>query len=72
MEEFINFVESPETATIRLNTEVINNLGTALLSVEDENIKLEILKLIKKHSAFVLSTSDKIVHRQRLNIKAVG
>ena len=65
-------MEPPESTTVRLNAETISHLGTILSKTDDEKIKLEILKLIKKHSSFVLTTSDKIVNRQRLNIKAVG
>ena len=57
MEEMVHFVESPETSTLRLNT--------------DADIKLEILEMIKQHSAFVLATSDKIISRSRVRMKPV-
>jgi|TARA_R110002012_G_scaffold274989_1_gene461429 hypothetical protein len=71
MEETIHFLESPETSTLRLNTDAISYLGGAFAEADDADIKLELLAMIKQHSAFVLSTSDKIISRSRVRMKAV-
>jgi|TARA_R110002020_G_scaffold326064_1_gene541800 hypothetical protein len=71
MEETIHFVESPETSTLRLNTDAMSYLGGAFVEADDADIKLEILEMIKKHSDFVLATSDKIVSRSRVRMRPV-
>ena len=71
MEETIHFLESPETSTLRLNTDAMSYLGAAFVEADDADIKLEILEMIKKHSDFVLATSDKIVSRSRVRMRPV-
>lgn len=70
-EEFFQFMESPETATIRINTDAMNHLGALLKNVEDMVLRLAVLEMLSKHSKFVLETSEKIVMNKRLDIKAV-
>tara|TARA_R110002020_G_scaffold103266_7_gene241877 strand:- start:9221 stop:9442 length:222 start_codon:yes stop_codon:yes gene_type:complete len=70
-EEFFQFIESPETATIRINTDAMNHLGALLKSVEDMVLRLAVLEMLSKHSKFVLETSEKIIMNKRLDIKAV-
>jgi hypothetical protein len=70
-EEFFQFIESPETATIRINTDAMNHLGALLKNVEDMVLRLAVLEMLSKHSKFVLETSEKIVMNKRLDIKAV-
>ena len=71
MEEMVHFVESPETSTLRLNTDAMSYLGGAFVEADDSDIKLEIVVIIKTHSAFVLATSDKIISRSRVRMKPV-
>ena len=71
MEDMVHFIENPETSTLRLNTDAISHLGNAFLEADDADLKLQLLELIKRHSDFVLDTSDKIISRQRLHMKAV-
>ena len=71
MEDLIHFIESPETSTLRLNTDAISYLGGAFTEAEDPDIKLQLLEMIRSHSDFVLKTSDKILTSQRLHVKAV-
>ena len=70
-EEFFQFIESPETATIRLNTDAMSHLGVLLTSVEDMVLRLAVLDMLSKHSKFVLETSEKIILSKRLGVKAV-
>jgi len=71
MEEVMQFIEHPDTSTVRLNTDAIQYLGNAFTEVDDADIKLKILDLIEKHSAFVLKTSDKILVRQKLHMQQI-
>jgi len=70
-EEFFQFIESPETTAIRVNTDAMNHLGVLLSSLEDMVLRLAVLDMLSKHSKFVLETSEKIVMNKRLDIKAV-
>ena len=67
----LHLIESPETSTLRLNADAISYLGNAFTEAEDVDIKLQLLAMMKKHSDFVLNTSDTIISRQRLHMKAV-
>ena len=71
MEDMLHLIESPETSTLRLNADAISYLGNAFTEAEDVDIKLKLLAMIEKHSDFVLNTSDTIISRQRLHMKAV-
>ena len=70
-EELFQFIESPETATIRINTDAINHLGIIFNGIEDHDMKQELFKMLCSHSKFVLETSEKMVQNRRLGIKAV-
>ena len=79
--ESIEFIESPESAVLRINAETISYLGTILhddelknkiLQYEDKETKATVIKLLSKHSDFILDTSDKIVTRQKLNVSLVS
>jgi len=70
-EEFFQLVESPETATIRCNTDAMGYLGALLSNVEDMVLRLAVLDMLSKHSKFVLETSEKIILSKRLGVKAV-
>ena len=73
--ENIEFIESPESAVLRINAETVSYLGNVLseiLQYEDLETKKTVIDLLNKHSDFILNTSDKIVARQKLNIKAVS
>ena len=71
MEDMLHLIESPETSTLRLNADAISYLGNAFTEAEEVDIKLQLLAMMKKHSDFVLNTSDTIISRQRLHMKAV-
>ena len=71
MEDMLHLIETPETSTRRLNADAISYLGNAFTEAEDIDIKLRLLARIEKHSDFVLNTSDTIISRQRLHMKAV-
>jgi hypothetical protein len=71
MEDMLHLIETPETSTLRLNADAISYLGNAFTEAEDVDIKLQLLAMMKKHSDFVLNTSDTIISRQRLHMKAV-
>tara|TARA_R110002020_G_scaffold133987_2_gene298979 strand:+ start:286 stop:525 length:240 start_codon:yes stop_codon:yes gene_type:complete len=70
-EEFFQFIESPETATIRLNTDAMSHLGTLFNSVNDTVMQQAVFDMLCKHSKFVLETSEKVILNKRLGIKAV-
>tara|TARA_R110000824_G_scaffold50978_3_gene142549 strand:+ start:7716 stop:7940 length:225 start_codon:yes stop_codon:yes gene_type:complete len=73
--ESIEFIESPESAVLRINAETISYLGNMLaeiLQYEDKETKATVIKLLSKHSDFILDTSDKIVTRQKLNVSLVS
>ena len=80
MEEFINFMESPETSTIRINTDAMGYLGTVFSEIyggakhtrKDEIFKKLLMDQLCKHSKFVLETSEKMIQNKRLGIKAVS
>ena len=73
--ENIEFIESPESAVLRINAETVSYLGNVLseiLQYEDLETKKTVIELLRKHSDFILETSDKIVTRQKLNIQAIS
>ena len=73
--ENIEFIESPESAVLRINAETVSYLGNVLseiLQYDDLETKKTVIDLLNKHSDFILDRSDKIVARQKLNIKAVS
>ena len=75
MDDTIQFIETPESTVLRINSDAMSHLGTTLsesLQYEDENIKKTLLSLLQKHSEAILETSNKIVMKQRLNIQAVS
>jgi hypothetical protein len=75
MEETIQYIELPEATVLRINSEVISHLGTALseaFQYEEAVYKNTLLNMIQNHSNIILETSDKIVMKQKLNIKAVS
>jgi hypothetical protein len=75
MDDTIQFIETPESTVLRINSDAMAHLGTTLsesLQYEDESIKKTILSLIQKHSEAILETSNKIVMKQKLNIQAVS
>ena len=75
MDDTIQFIETPESTVLRINSDAMAHLGTTLsesLQYEDENIKKTLLSLLQKHSETILETSNKIVMKQRLNIQAVS
>ncbi len=75
MDDTIQFIETPESTVLRINSDAMAHLGTTLsesLQYEDESIKKTILSLMQKHSEAILETSNKIVMKQKLNIQAVS
>tara|TARA_R100000963_G_C4584689_1_gene64245 strand:- start:320 stop:541 length:222 start_codon:yes stop_codon:yes gene_type:complete len=70
-EDFFQFVEPPETAIIRINTDAMNYLGLLFNGVEEGDMKQELFQMIFSHSKFVLETSEKMIQNKRLGIKAV-
>ena len=75
MDDTIQFIETPESTVLRINSDAMAHLGTTLsesLQYEDESMKKTILSLIQQHSAVILETSNKIVMKQKLNIQAVS
>ena len=75
MDDTIQFIETPESTVLRINSDAMGHLGTTLsesLQYEDENIKKTLLSLLQKHSESILETSNKIVMKQKLNIQAVS
>jgi|TARA_R100000808_G_scaffold12081_1_gene30469 hypothetical protein len=75
MDETIQFIETPESTVLRINSDAMSHLGTTLsesLQYEDESMKKTILSLMQQHSAVILETSNKIVMKQKLNIHAVS
>tara|TARA_R110002012_G_scaffold86272_1_gene214420 strand:- start:2772 stop:3005 length:234 start_codon:yes stop_codon:yes gene_type:complete len=75
MEETIQYFELPESTVLRINSEAICHLGGVLseaFQYEDTIYKNTLLDMIQKHSDIILETSDKIVMKQKLNIKAVS
>lgn len=71
MEDSVVLFESPEAGTIRLNTEAISHLSAAFAEADDADLKLAIFSLIQKHSDYVLSTSDKILCKQKLHLTQI-
>ena len=71
MEDFFNFVETPETATIRINADAISHLGTVFSQVDDKIMKQILFEMLCKHSKFVLDTSEKMIQNRRLGINVV-
>jgi hypothetical protein len=70
-DEFFQFIESPETATIRLNTDAMSHLGILFSSLDDTAMQQAVFDMLCKHSKFVLETSEKVVLNKRLGIKAI-
>jgi len=69
--EFIPVFDDPETSALRLNSETISYLGGSLIEAQDPDIQLEILEMIKQHSAFILETSAKVVNKKSGKLRAV-
>ena len=75
MEETFQYFELPESTVLRINSEVICHLGGVLseaLQYDEADYKKTLLNMIQKHSDIILETSDKIIMKQKLNIKAVS
>ena len=81
MDEIFNFqTESPEAATIRVNTDALQHLGTMFSEIygcaesnrKDDALKKLLIEQICKHSNFVLSSSEQMLLNRRLGIKAVS
>ena len=71
MEEIVNFVESPETSTIRLNTDAMSYLSNAYAASKDKDHGIHLLHLITKHSDFVLKTSENVLLKQKMHLSVV-
>ena len=71
MEEFVHYIETPETSTMRINADVMNHIGTIFVQAEDAKMKELLFEMICKHSEFILDTSGKVIQNRRLGIKAV-
>tara|TARA_R100000231_G_scaffold136893_1_gene112646 strand:- start:3629 stop:3865 length:237 start_codon:yes stop_codon:yes gene_type:complete len=69
--ELVPVIENPETSIVRLNAETISYLGGSLIEAQDPDVQLEVLEMIKQHSAFVLETSAKIVNKKSGKLRAV-
>ena len=69
--ELVPVLENPETSIVRLNAETISYLGGSLIEAQDPDVQLEVLEMIKQHSAFVLETSAKIVNKKSGSLRAV-
>jgi|TARA_R100001163_G_C4908756_1_gene94006 hypothetical protein len=69
--ELVPVIENPETSIIRLNAETISYLGGSLIEAQDPDVQLEVLEMIKQHSAFVIETSTKIVNRKSGSLRAI-
>ena len=69
--DLIPVIENPETSIVRLNAETISYLGGSLIEAQDPDIQLEVLEMIKQHSAFVLETSVKIANKKSGSLRAV-
>jgi hypothetical protein len=69
--DLVPVIENPETSVVRLNSETISYLGGSLVEAQDTDVQLEILQMIKQHSAFVLETSEKIVNKKSTKLRAV-
>ena len=71
MEEFVHYIETPETSTMRINADVMSHIGTMFITIEDTKMKEMLFEMICKHSEFILDTSGKVIQNSRLGIKAV-
>ena len=71
MEDFLHYIETPETSTMKINADVMGHIAIMLTEIEDAEMKRGLFKIICKHSEFILNTSGKIVQNRRLGIKAV-
>ncbi len=71
MEDVFQIIETPETSTMRINTDAINHIGAMFIKADDKEMRHELFKMIQKHSKFVLETSEKVILNRRLGIKAV-
>ena len=69
--ELVPVIENPEISTLRLNAETISYLGGSLIEAQDLDIQMEVLKMIKNHSSFVLEASNKIVNKKSASLRAV-
>ena len=62
--ENIEFIESPESAVLRINAETVSYLGNVLseiLQYDDLETKKTVIDLLNKHSDFILDTSDRLL-----------
>tara|TARA_R100001460_G_scaffold46096_6_gene83512 strand:+ start:392 stop:613 length:222 start_codon:yes stop_codon:yes gene_type:complete len=69
--ELVPVIENPEISTLRLNAETISYLGGSLIEAQDLDIQMEVLRMIKNHSTFVLEASNKIVNKKSATLRAV-
>ena len=69
--ELVPVIENPEISTLRLNAETISYLGGSLIEAQDLDIQMEVLRMIKNHSSFVLEASNKIVNKKSATLRAV-
>ena len=69
--ELVPVIENPEISTLRLNAETISYLGGSLIEAQDLDIQMEVLRMIKSHSDFVLEASNKIVNKKSATLRAV-
>jgi hypothetical protein len=71
MEDVFQIIETPETSTMRINTDAMNHIGAMFIKADDKEMRQELFKMIQEHSKFVLETSEKVILNRRLGIKAV-
>ena len=71
MEEFVHYIETPETSTMRINADVMSHIGTMFVKVEDTGMKEMLFQMMSNILAFILDTSGKVIQNRRLGIKAV-
>ena len=71
MEDMFQIIETPETSTMRINADAMNNIGAMFIKTDDIELRKELFKMIQEHSKFVLETSQKIVMNRKLNIKQI-
>ena len=69
--ELVPVIENPEISTLRLNAETISYLGGSLIEAQDLDIQMEVFRMIKNHSNFVLEASNKIVNKKSATLRAV-
>ena len=71
MEDVFQIIETPETSTMRINADAMNDIGSMFIKTDDIELRKELFKMIQEHSKFVLETSQKIVMNRKLNIKQI-